>query len=700
MLRGPVVVMAALALTLFAPCGSPARAETAAPARHAVLIGVPGLQWSDVSPTATPHLWRLARGAAAGLLSVRAVGRLTCPGDGWTTVSAGARSAAGPYCRRAITVSPSGTGAVVNDIATIRRVNAGFGTVGLFGDSVHRAGGCTTAVGPGAALAAGDLGGRVDTYTRDIATLPAGDWARCAATVVDAGAVAGPDRASSARRADAAVGAVLARLPADADVLVAGISDHDRTPHLRLVLATGPGTAGRYLGSESTRRADMVILPDLTATMLAWLGVPYPAGLIGTPLLPDAHRPAVLDSAVNDLRAQDVAAQTHRDLLPRFFAAFVIGQLLLYGAAALALQLRWAGRRRVRILAATRLTALVAAAVPASTYLVNLVPWWRAAHPLPSLVAAIAAVDALVVAVAVSGPWRRRVLGPGTVIAGMTAAVLGADLLTGSRLQLNSLMGYSPLVGGRYYGMGNIAFAVLATSTLLAASGVAQWLEPRRGRRAAVAAVLAMTMTAALLDSWTAWGSDFGGLIAFVPGLATTALLVSGRRVSFLRLQVLRAAGMALVLGVAFIDHLRPPAEQTHMGRFFGQLVEGNALPWLERKFTAMIRTFGNPTLLPIVVAAFLFLVLVLHRPGRAGAGGLQLAYDRAPMLRAGLSGAFVTALVGGAVNDSGLAVPALALAVAVPLALTAAVIALEVREGSDAPTGPVPGLALRTVEN
>jgi hypothetical protein len=282
----------------------------------------------------------------------------------------------------------------------------------------------------------------------------------------------------------------------------------------------------------------------------------------------------------------------------------------------------------------------------------------------------------------------------------VTAAVLGADLLTGSRLQLNSLMGYSPLVGGRYYGMGNIAFAVLATSTLLAAAGVAQWLEPRRGRRAAVAAVLAMTLTAALLDSWTAWGSDFGGLIAFVPGLATTALLVSGRRVSFLRLQLLRAAGMALVLGVAFIDHLRPPAEQTHMGRFFGQLVEGNALPWLERKFTAMIRTFGNPTLLPIVVAAFLFLVLVLHRPGRAGAGGLQLAYDRAPMLRAGLSGAFVTALVGGAVNDSGLAVPTLALAVAVPLALTAAVIALEAREASDAPTGPVPGLALRTVEN
>ena len=315
----------------------------------------------------------------------------------------------------------------------------------------------------------------------------------------------------------------------------------------------------------------------------------------------------------------------------------------------------------------------------------------------------VAACDVLVVAAALAGPWRRDILGPGTVIAAVTATVLGLDLVTGSHLQLNSMMGYSPLVGGRYYGMGNIAFAVLATSSLLAAAGVAQWLEPRRGRRAAVAAVLVLTLTAALLDSWTAWGSDFGGLIAFVPGLATTALLVAGRRVSFIRLQLLRATGMALVLGVAWVDYLRPPSRQTHMGRFFGQLVKGNSLPWLERKFTAMMHTFGNYTLMPVVVVAFLFVLLVLHRPGRAGAGGLELAYERAPMLRAGLSGAFVTALVGGAVNDSGVAVPALALAVAVPLALAATVFALQAarrRPGSGPRrrTGPRPSPPRRRV--
>jgi hypothetical protein len=682
LLKRIAAVLALAGAALVCASSLPASASASAPRGHAVLVGVPGLRWTDVSPSATPHLWRLAQSSGIGLLSVRTVGRMACPADGWVTVSAGVRSAGGPYCTEPVRVTPYGQGAVVGDVARLRKMNAGFGPVGLLGDAVHRAGGCTAAVGPGAALAAADTAGRVDVYAASAASA---GWERCPVTVVDAGRVTGTDgaRAAAARRADAVVGSVLARAPSSA-VVVAGVSD-DGAVHLRLALATG--SAGRYLGSDSTRRSNMVILPDLTASLLASAGIPAPAAMVGTPLLPSAVRPARLSSAVADLASQDLAAQTHRRLLPGFFVGFVVSQVLLYAAAALALRLRWSPRRRRRILSATRLTALVAAAVPVSTYLVNLVPWWHTAHPRVWLPVGVAVCDVVVAGLALAGPWRRDILGPGTVIAAVTATVLGLDLVTGSHLQLNSMMGYSPLVGGRYYGMGNIAFAVLATSSLLAAAGVAQWLEPHYGRRAAVTAVLVLTLTAALLDSWTAWGSDFGGLIAFVPGLATTALLVAGRRVSFIRLQLLRATGMALVLGVAWVDYLRPPARQTHMGRFFGQLVEGNSLPWLERKFTAMMHTFGNLTLMPVVIVAFLFVLLVLHRPGRAGAGGLELAYERAPMLRAGLSGAFVTALVGGAVNDSGVAVPALALAVAVPLALAATVFALQARE--DAPLGP-----------
>ena len=49
-----------------APVMSPVMSR--APARHVVVVGLPGLRWSDVSPAATPALWRLAGQGSVGSL--------------------------------------------------------------------------------------------------------------------------------------------------------------------------------------------------------------------------------------------------------------------------------------------------------------------------------------------------------------------------------------------------------------------------------------------------------------------------------------------------------------------------------------------------------------------------------------------------------------------------------------------------------
>ena len=136
---------------------------------------------------------------------------------------------------------------------------------------------------------------------------------------------------------------------------------------------------------------------------------------------------------------------------------------------------------------ATRRAALVFAAVPVSTYLANLVPWWRAGHPLPGLVLSLLVAVLAVTAVAQLGPWRREppraFRGGGTA----TGLVLLVDVVTGSTLQLSSLMGYSPLVAGRFYGFGNLAFSLFATGMLLGVTAVADVLIRNGQRRAAVA---------------------------------------------------------------------------------------------------------------------------------------------------------------------------------------------------------------------
>jgi hypothetical protein len=69
-------------------------------------------------------------------------------------------------------------------------------------------------------------------------------------------------------------------------------------------------------------------------------------------------------------------------------------------------------------------------------------------------------------------------------------------------------------------------------------------------------------------------------------------------------------------------------------GRFFEQLVNRDALPMPTRKLTAMLHTYGNLTLIPVVIAVVMFLLLVLRRPGRDRAGALEPACERVPMPR------------------------------------------------------------------
>lgn len=666
-------------------------AAHAAPAEgRAVLIGVPGLQWSDLGPEITPNLWRLAGQSAAGSLSVRAVGRVTCPYDGWLTVSAGVRSAVGYGCGLPPVPGPDGPGAAIPDYDYLYRV-AGQKNAGTLGEAVHTAGECTTAVGPGAALALADRKGRVDFYAPSSATLPPDALGRCRVAAVDVDDLIRPyvtgdrlpdveealtpqQRATALRRADARVGAVLDALPEDATVLLAGLADHGAAPHLRVAMMRAADASGRLLGAPSTHREDITLLPDITATVLAVTGITTPPTVIGVPWQTGGSRTGGTQAVRSELVNADVAGQTIRNAGGIFFTVVAVLQVAFYVTAFLLM-------RRRRGLGGVRVAALALASVPVSTYLVNLLPWHHTGAPALVLAGGIAGLALLLAAVALAGPWRRSPLGPLTVVAGVTAAVLAGDLLTGTSLQLNSLMGYTAVVGARYYGLGNIPFALFATSVLLLTTSIAHRLAGRGRRTAAVAAVVVLGCSAMILGGWPGVGSDFGGVIAFVPGIAVTALLIAGRRVSIVKLGGFCVAGGITVMVIAYLDHLRPPASQTHLGRFVGQVLTGEAMEVIGRKLGAMLGTLLSPNLMPIVITAAVFLVYALLRPDTASAGVLPAAFGHSPALRAGLIGTLVSGVVGMLVNDSGAAVLSMALALGVPLVLSVGIKAL--RDGT-----------------
>ena len=144
------------------------------------------------------------------------------------------------------------------------------------------------------------------------------------------------------------------------------------------VVVSGPGFADGLLDSSSTRRPGIVTLTDLTPTVAGWLGRPVPAGTVGARIGRTAR--GELAPTIRALLGRDTAEQVWLATHGWFFAGYALADALAFGLPAL---LFWGAdeeRRRARA-RCWRIAGVLAAAVPLATYLANLIPWWRLAHP-------------------------------------------------------------------------------------------------------------------------------------------------------------------------------------------------------------------------------------------------------------------------------------------------------------------------------
>jgi hypothetical protein len=599
---------------------------------------------------------------------------------------------------------------------TVARVAADEATTrfgaepGLLGEAVP----CSTVVGRAATLAVAGEGAR---YTvRD--TLPGDDaglgslLAACPLTLVSLGelsdaAAPGADatddgtvptaRQAAVQAVDAAVGRLrtaVAALPGDTLLLLQGVSEvNGGRPQLHVAMANGPGMTPGWLTSASTGRAPYAQLIDVAPTVLRALDLPVPASVNGQPFTVTGQRPA-LDDALAELDRANTRAVVHYRGTGLAFWLLVLVNLVvvLLGALLLGgwdhgrlpgragrpgrvrtwLRSRTPGRRGPPLL---RVLALGTAALPISTYLANLAPWELSGSPRWALAGSVLVAASVVTAVAALGPWRRRRLGPAVVVLAVTLATLAGDVLTGSHLELDGLLGYDPIVAGRFTGYGNLTFGLLSVSALLLTAAGTAGLVRRTGstsRRTWVLPVLAAGVVCIVLIGAPQLGRDFGGVLAAVPGFLVLAMLLARIRVTVVRLVAVLAVAVAVVGAVAVLDWLRPADQRSHLGRFVAQLLDGQAWTVVSRKAAANLGIlFGSPLswmlLVALLAAGWLLRPggLLRSRPGR-GAGGL--AAEDVRVLRAGLTAVALSLTLGALVNDSGVALPATAATLLVPL--------------------------------
>ena len=672
-----------------------------------VVIGTGGLSWSDVSPQTTPTLWSLLRDGATAALTVRSIHANTCPVDGWLTLSAGEQAGDSfgggggggdgvkPPCRA---LPAQMTPGKVPHWSEYRAAAGGSrfdASLGLLGDQIASHGTCVLAVGPGAALGAARASGMVVRYQQyDESTLLSA-LATCPLTLIDVGPIRDPadvnpkdeirpttTRAQQVAVVDARVAAVLKVAPAGADVVLASLADAGATERLRMIAITGPHFGGGTLESSSTRQPGLVQLTDLTPTILQHLGIPQPSNLGGTPIqfVPaDTISDHSADQRLRALLDYDQASHNVHGLVEPFFYGWALLQLVLYLSAAM-LWKRGSGTagQRLQILLDTRRVAIIAATVPASTFLANLLPWWRFSVPMVGLVASVALFAGPISVLALLGPWHRRPFGPMGVVCVTTLAVLTLDVMTGSRLQLSSLMGLQPVIGGRFYGMGNVTFALFATATLLLCTAVGNHLVTIGQPRYAAGAVAAIGLGAVIVDASPSLGSDLGGPPALLPAVILLVMAILQIRLTWLRgLAIGGGVGAFLVL-LGLLDWLRPAESRSHMGKFVQTMLDGGAWDIIVRKLgqnTTLL--FANPLslLIPVVLVLSAY---ILARPNWWAAAPLRRPFARFQLLRTGLIAIVVMWVIGAALNDSGAVIPAVGATLACPLVIAVALRTLE----------------------
>jgi hypothetical protein len=419
-----------------------------------------------------------------------------------------------------------------------------------------------------------------------------------------------------------------ARAPRGHELLwagAAGLAPGERLTAAGPLTPRAPASTSRTLTSQTTNQRGLIAAVDLAPTILRHLdpAAPLPADMRGDPLRTDGP----LHSA--SLRA--LMARLHV-IGPRRLRA--LGWLLAAWALMLILcapsprARAWA----MRTGALGVLWAPVAVLIPAA-----LQP--SAALEYLTIALACLALGALTDLLA---PWPRAPLAPAIVAIG----ALATDALAGTQLLMRSLLGPDPILGARFYGIGNELKSGLAVLVLAA---VAAALYPAiRGRRAALSMAGAGIVLAAVEGS-ARIGAGVGGVILVAAGAAVASIMLLPGALTRRRALIVLIAPILALIALAALDLATAHGAGHYTGSILHARSPGDLRDVIVRRYSAAFGELHNHSMPVATLLALLCAVWGVRRRER-----LLAPVDGDPAWLAALCGGLAAGIVGALVEDSG----------------------------------------------
>ncbi len=434
------------------------------------------------------------------------------------------------------------------------------------------------------------------------------------------------------------------------------------------LLITGGSFGSGLLASPTTRRPGLVANLDMPSTILEHLQVrERPPHMGGTPIYTVSHdQPAEFLMALTD-RAARIYEQ--RALLVRGYLTFLT-LVLLAGAFSLAFELFLRFRKIIILLLEFSMI------FPLTLLLLAIFQQF----PPVSFVGTVLTV--IVVSIAIIGflcllkllPQGRYVFW--AAIGLSTSILIFADLFMGSSLQMISFMGYDPVAGARYFGMGNeymgtaIGATVLGTTGLLEAwkchseklnketSSVISWLIP---------IIILYYLTAIFLMASPNYGANVGGTLAAIIafGIAAAGIIRVATGYNFRPVYFVGVFSL-MVLSLWLFYQYVASAEHWHLQSFLNQLMTGDfegVESVIKRKLNMNFRLLRYSIWSYVLVAFLGLLVLLFFYP----VGRMKKLKEERMYLFTGIMAIVAGSVAALLLNDSGVVAAATTLLFGVP---------------------------------
>ncbi|WP_048600888.1 hypothetical protein [Rubeoparvulum massiliense] len=410
---------------------------------------------------------------------------------------------------------------------------------------------------------------------------------------------------------------------------------------------------GGVLSSPSTRQPGIILHTDLTATILQHLQLPVPQEMTGHPveLLPHYDK----ERWYADLQLAQTIYEKRSPVLSSYI--FIVILILL-----LTLLVMW---QRISLTTGQyRLcqSMLWATLLLPSFFLLDAI-WIQYIPPrVMILVYFLFASGVGWLLVRKSLTTRFMILASYSLLSLLIIALFTPSLI------YRSVFSYDPIIGARFYGLGNEYMGLLVGTTILLMTTSIQKYYPltKRGNRWLFGFIVCIALAIFIYLALPMGGSNAGGAITALLGFSFTLWYVPRLPMNWKGIMLISGTGLFLILLFALSNLWGGSSGQTHIGRTLEKILAGDsAYLWeiIQRKWQMNWRLIQISMWSKLfIVSLFILLFFSIYQQTK----WWHSLHEQSPVGGRGITSVLVASIVALIFNDSGIVAAAIMLLYAV----------------------------------